>query len=742
MNKALHLVLSFTLLSSFFIMKVTAQDLFDPGHIAEIEIDFYKANWDEILDQYMAMDSDERILADVRINGVEYDSVGVRYKGNSSYRANQVKNPLNIKLNYVKDQDYQGYYTLKLSNGFKDPSFVREVLALEVARKYMPAARAGYANVTVNGSLLGLYTNVQSINDQFTMEHYYSEDRPFFEGAGDGPRPAGCGYNNWDHLGTDSTSCYPYYYDSKSGDYYSYLINFLDVFNNHSDDMEEVYNVDRHLWSMAYDIALVNLDAPISMPHNFYLYYDPTLRFNYIKWDLNECFGVFQRLGGTQLNLIQMQQLDPFANNNPNNPILYKVWQNPRWKKMYLAHMKTLMEENISNNWYMERAGELQAGIEGALINDPNKFFNLTQSLANLDNSIGKSVGISELMEARESYLNGTAYFQYTQPVISGIAFDPAQASPNSDLGIRADISGADYAFLAYRNATADRFIKVEMLDDGSHSDGGAGDGTWGASIHMEGSMIEYYVYAENADAGIFSPERAEYEFHTLSSYGDVVINEFMASNDLTASDQDGEFNDWIELHNRTEHKISLNGYSLSDKLEEPYKWIFPDTSISAGGYLIVWADKDTLQTGLHSNFKLSASGESLVLSDASGVLVDQLSYYLQTSDISTGRIPNGTGIFVAMNPTFSAENNTIIAGQPVNAEIPELRIYPNPAIDQLNIQMEGDRDHQVSLFNLYGQLIHQWQSGSLLSIDISHLSSGVYILRVDNLSTTRFIKR
>jgi len=263
-----------------------SQDLYNTNSISEIEIDFYNSNWDAILDSYMAIDSDERILAGVRINDVLFDSVGVRYKGNSSYNANRIKNPLNIKLNYIKDQDYDGYYTLKLSNGFKDPSFVRETLAWEISRKYMPSSLAGYANITINGNLIGLYTNVQSVNDVFTNQHYYSEDRPFFEGSGDGPRPTGCFYYNWDYLGPDSTSCYTYYYESKSGDYYTQLISFLDIFNNDISSLEEVYNVDRHLWAMAFDIGLVNLDAPISMAHNFYLYYDNTDRFNYIKWDM------------------------------------------------------------------------------------------------------------------------------------------------------------------------------------------------------------------------------------------------------------------------------------------------------------------------------------------------------------------------------------------------------------------------------------------------------------------------
>ncbi|MCP4311284.1 MAG: T9SS type A sorting domain-containing protein [Bacteroidetes bacterium] len=719
---------------------IGAQDLYDPSEVSGLKIDFYDTNWDAILDGYMGQDSDERILADVTINGIVFDSVGVRYKGNSSYRSTQVKNPLNIKLNYVKDQDYQGYYTLKLSNGFKDPSFVREVLALEIARKYMPAARAGYANVTINDSFIGLYTNVQSINDVFTEEHYLSENRPFFEGAGDGPSPAGCSYTSWEYMGIDSTNCYPYYYDSKSDPFYGTLINFLDVFNNQPNDMESVYNVDRHLWAMAYDIALVNLDAPISMPHNFYLYYDETERFNYIKWDLNECFGVFQRLSGTQVNLTGMQELDPYVNNNLNTPILYKVWQNSRWKKMYMAHMKTLMEENISNSWYRERAGELQSHISESVQSDPNKFFSYDQSVDNLDNSVGKSVGISELMDARATYLNSTAYFQLTQPEVSGISHLPALLEPNSDVTILATILNADYVVLGYRELLGGRFEKIEMADDGLHNDGIAGDGIWGVTLPM-GTILEYYIYAENADAGIFSPARAEYEFHTLTTSGDIVINEFMASNDFTAADQNGEFDDWIELYNNSSSALSLNGYFLSDDAGEPGKWEFPDTIIAAGAYLVVWADNDILQQGMHASFKLSASGEEIVLSDASGVLLDQVSYALQSADISTGRSPNGDGIFGLMTPTFAAENNSITSTDPGKVKIPELSIYPNPATTFLNIAVRGTEKHQVFMYNMFGQLQDQCEFEGTKTLDISMLSPGIYLISVDGLANGKFIK-
>ena len=83
---------------------------------------------------------------------------------------------------------------------------------------------------------------------------------------------------------------------------------------------------------------------------------------------------------------------------------------------------------------------------------------------------------------------------------------------------------------------------------------------------------MQYYAYAENNNAGIFSPRRAEHEYYTFTatsinpSLSGVVINEFMASNSTTARDQDGEYDDWIELYNNSSSAIDLSGYYLTDR--------------------------------------------------------------------------------------------------------------------------------------------------------------------------------
>lgn len=138
-----------------------------------------------------------------------------------------------------------------------------------------------------------------------------------------------------------------------------------------------------------------------------------------------------------------------------------------------------------------------------------------------------------------------------------------------------------------------------------------------------------------------------------------IAINEFLAANDTTVADQDGEYDDWLELYNYSSETISLNGWYLSDDDQESDKWVFPDTQIAANSFLIVWTDDDTDQIGLHTNFKLSASGESIILSDSLLQIVDQVTFGVQTTDISTGRYPDGTGEFQLMYPTFGTANNS-----------------------------------------------------------------------------------
>jgi hypothetical protein len=138
-----------------------------------------------------------------------------------------------------------------------------------------------------------------------------------------------------------------------------------------------------------------------------------------------------------------------------------------------------------------------------------------------------------------------------------------------------------------------------------------------------------------------------------------VVINEFMAVNSHTVADQDGEYDDWIELFNLTSDEINLSGYYLTDSKNHLTKWKFPGgTSIAGEGYLIIWADGDTNQVGLHANYKLSSQGERVILLTPELDIIDKVEYGAQTSELAYARMPNGTGNFIWQTATFNYKND------------------------------------------------------------------------------------
>lgn len=117
-------------------------------------------------------------------------------------------------------------------------------------------------------------------------------------------------------------------------------------------------------------------------------------------------------------------------------------------------------------------------------------------------------------------------------------------------------------------------------------------------------------------------------------------INEILISNSTTIADEDGDYEDWIELHNPTETEVNLNNWGLSDNLAQPFKWMFPEVTLQPGEYLLVWASGKDRHSGgsLHTNFRLNSSGEELLLHDALGIKRDELEPTAVPTDHSYGR--------------------------------------------------------------------------------------------------------
>ncbi|NBO62080.1 MAG: hypothetical protein EBU82_14195 [Flavobacteriia bacterium] len=176
MKKTLLFLLVHTSLVSF------AQTFYDKQTVQTVEVYFSQANWDALLDN-LAQTTEDYLLADsVRINGTVFDSVGVKYKGNSSYNANNNKNPLHINLNWVHSgADYQGYTEVKLQcfrmqfwkiTWIAPKPISRMSISMERCGAYIPVPKASTINSipTIIMITKGLFSSAIPLEEQVRSE--------------------------------------------------------------------------------------------------------------------------------------------------------------------------------------------------------------------------------------------------------------------------------------------------------------------------------------------------------------------------------------------------------------------------------------------------------------------------------------------------------------------------------------------------------------------------------------------
>jgi len=161
-------------------------------------------------------------------------------------------------------------------------------------------------------------------------------------------------------------------------------------------------------------------------------------------------------------------------------------------------------------------------------------------------------------------------------------------------------------------------------------------------------------------------------EWSALSEavFSQIRISEVMAKNQTVVSDELGEFEDWIELHNGSQQSVDLTGWFLSDDGLDPTLWELPASSLlGSGETLLVWADDDEGDGPHHASFQLSGNGESLYLSaplDVGTTLVDSLTFGLQVTDRSYGRMPTTGSVFVSLFDPSPGYQNEPTQGEAV----------------------------------------------------------------------------
>jgi len=498
---------------------------FDEDSIRDIYLEFYDPNYHSYLVNAWYYNPDERIPATLTLNGIVYDSVGVRYKGNSTFclpndNSNH-KVPYNIDFNYFIDsQKVLGYKKMKLANAWMDPTFVKDITASNIYRNYLPSGEANLVKLHVQGNYLGLYVNTESINKQFTKKHFAEKSGPLFKCDNidrfcDTANAPAAYPPSLIYLGNDSALYYDSY-DMKSNNGWEQLVNLIKVLDLDFQNIDSVLNVDRTLWAFAVNSVISNLDTYNGYYiHNYYLYQTKDGLFQMIPWDLDNSFsGAI--MGFDYFNQSNIYEYDPYHYGYPGDrPLAEKLLNDPFYRKQYTAHMRTIINEALDTAVIRNQINQLQSLAHNAADSDQWKGFSMAQYYSNVESALWTSWGFGGIMstiDARKQYLLSHPEIALPPPAIYGLNITNNLVTVNA-------ISASTLELMATISEYNSKFQSFAMLDDGTNGDVTANDGIYSSALPFQSSglNIKFYIRAQNDDALALLPERAEYEFYTYS---------------------------------------------------------------------------------------------------------------------------------------------------------------------------------------------------------------------------------
>ncbi|MDX1562304.1 MAG: CotH kinase family protein [Gammaproteobacteria bacterium] len=355
------------------------EPLYDLGVLRTLFIEFEYPDWESELAAFHG--TDVEVPATVTVDGKVYPNVGVHFRGNTSFRMVSAgrKRSLNLSFDHVDDdQRLLGYRTLNLLNGFGDPTFLRNVLYLQIANAYYPAPKANYVRVVINGEDWGLYVNVQQFNSDFTREAADSNETRWRIPGSFSSR------GGLEYLGENFTA-YRNTYSIKNKDRpesWDRLVELTRVLNRTPPDqlveaLEPLLDIDETLRFLAVDVALLNSDGYWSRNSDYSLYLDEDGRFHVTAYDANEALREssgrgFGRFGGGSSG----GDIDPLvAMQDPAKALSYRLLRVPELREQYLGYIRDIAENWLDWERLLPIAEQHRALIGDVVAADERKLF-------------------------------------------------------------------------------------------------------------------------------------------------------------------------------------------------------------------------------------------------------------------------------------------------------------------------------------------------------------------------------
>ena len=347
-----------------------ATKVFPKDKIIDVKITIDKDDFQSMMDNASA---EEIKTASVDYNGIHYDNVGVRTKGNLSLRSvvsMDDSDRYSLKLSfdeYLSSQTHLGISKINLNNGYSDASYMREYLTYELAEQMgLPTPGYSFVNVYVNDELYGFYLAVQQVDEQYLESNFGNSYGALYKGEMTG--------TGSDLLWIDDkVSSYTGLAQKSKTSNDDILIDMLDELNNGT-DYAKYLDVEESLKYVALNVLTNNTDSYIGgNKQNYYLYEDDGV-FSVLPWDYNMAFG---GLGSSTL-LID----EPTQGTLAERPLVAKLLAVDEYKEMYHNIIKDATESYLSSATFKERVEEVSAMISPYVKEDPSSFYTYEEYLS------------------------------------------------------------------------------------------------------------------------------------------------------------------------------------------------------------------------------------------------------------------------------------------------------------------------------------------------------------------------
>ena len=379
--------------------------IFDDSKVHEYTLTFYDTDYATKLEANYFNDAGY-LPAKFSDGTITLDSVGVRYKGNSSYNAasSSPKKPLKIKFNeFISGQKYYGIKVLNFSNGYGDPTFLREKIAYDISSKYIPSPRSSFAAITIGSDYIGLYTQIEQVNEQFLNRVYQDKTLNLYKASDAG---ASLVYSD------NNPNSYASEMELKTNEDlndWSGMVSFLKYINNTDNESfcstySQYMNPDNVAPFLAFMMVMSHFDSYIGSGRNFYLTQMNAAGYmSFVPWDLNLTFGGYPN--GWDV----YKQSAITTSNIDQRPLFKKLMGCEEFKYKYLAYIKRMITTDASEESIQKAIDKHVSIIQPFVEADNNKFFSLSDFTTNLNSKLrtssGSIPGLTEFSTNRNTFL-------------------------------------------------------------------------------------------------------------------------------------------------------------------------------------------------------------------------------------------------------------------------------------------------------------------------------------------------